>query len=33
LAAALKENRSLTTLDVESEYERHVVLAVACVVH
>ncbi len=33
LAAALKENRTLTTLDVGSEYETHEVVAVACVVH
>jgi hypothetical protein len=33
LAAALKENSTLTTLDVGSEYEGHEVVAVACVVH
>ncbi len=32
LAAALKENRTLTTLSVWGEYERQVVVAVACVV-
>ncbi len=33
LAAALKENCTLTTLDVGGEYERHVVVTVACGVH
>ncbi len=33
MAAALKENRTLTTLYVGSEYGRHEVVAVACVVH
>ncbi len=33
MAAALKENSTLTTLYVGSEYERHKVVAVACVVH
>ncbi len=33
MAAALKENRTLTTLDVQGEYERHVVVAIACVLH
>ncbi len=33
LAAALKENCTLTTLQVGCEYERHEVVVVACVVH
>ncbi len=33
LAAALKENWILTTLDVGGEYERHEAIEVACVVH
>jgi hypothetical protein len=33
LAAALKENRTLTKLHVGSEYERHVMVAIACAVH
>ncbi len=33
LAAALKENRTLTTVYVRGEYERHEVVAVACLVH
>ncbi len=33
LAAALKENRTLPTLHVRGEYERHEVVALACGVH
>ncbi len=33
MAEELKENSTLTTLYVGSEYERHEVVAVACVVH
>jgi hypothetical protein len=33
LAAALKENLTLTTLHVEGEYERHEVVVVARIVH
>ncbi len=33
MAAALKENRTLTKLEVGGEHERQEVVAVACVVH